>query len=195
MPLDKIALRVVNQLPSLVAYWDRTQRCAFANNVYLEWFGKTSDQMIGISMKDLLGPLYQRNLPYILGALRGERQQFERQIKLPSGEIRETIASYIPDIENGEVQGFSVVVTDVTLLRKREAALEKTIRERDEALERVRALEGVLPICSWCKSIRDESGTWHSIEAYVSEKTDAQLTHGMCPDCLAKFKESINDVI
>ena len=46
-----------------------------------------------------------------------------------------------------------------------------------------RALSGYLPICAHCKSIRDESGEWHRLEKYLSERTDAAFTHGICPTC------------
>jgi hypothetical protein len=45
-------------------------------------------------------------------------------------------------------------------------------------------LEGLLPICSFCKRIRDKDNEWHKIENYITERTDATFTHGVCPDCL-----------
>jgi DNA-binding response OmpR family regulator len=49
----------------------------------------------------------------------------------------------------------------------------------------VRTLRGILPTCAHCKKIRDERGTWHSIESYISQHSDAQFSHGICPDCIA----------
>lgn len=143
--------------------------------------------MIGMSMKDLLGPLYEKNLPFIRGALKGQRQLFERRIPLPQGGFRDSIATYIPDVVDGVVQGFWAHVADVTVLREREAALERAIKERDEAIIEARTLRGLLPICGNCKSIRDERGQWHSLEKYVSDRSDVSFSHGICPACLAKL--------
>src|SRR5512137_2598258 len=55
-----------------------------------------------------------------------------------------------------------------------------------EALERVKTLHGLLPICAWCKRIRDDHGYWSQVEAYIHEHTGADFTHGICPDCLQK---------
>ena len=55
-----------------------------------------------------------------------------------------------------------------------------------EALERVKTLHGLLPICAWCKKIRDDQGYWKQVEVYVQEHTGADFTHGICPDCLEK---------
>ena len=132
------ALHVVNQISAMVAYWDANQRCVFSNVAYQEWFGKSPDEMLGMSMQDLLGPLYEKNLPYIQGALAGNPQVFERQIPLPGGGIRDSMATYTPDIVDGVVRGFSVHVADVTRLRQREAALGQTIREVIQTLEKTK---------------------------------------------------------
>jgi GAF domain-containing protein len=55
-----------------------------------------------------------------------------------------------------------------------------------EALEKVKTLHGLLPICAWCKRIRDDQGYWSQVEAYVHEHTGADFTHGICPECLEK---------
>jgi len=180
----QLALRAVNQISAMVAYWDSEQRCLFSNEAYREWFGKNPAEMLGMCLQDLLGPLYALNLPYIQGALRGEPQQFERNIPLPQGGAKDSIATYTPDIEDGVVRGFWCHVADVTPLRMREAQLQRAISERDEALAEVRTLRGLLPICAACKNIRDGSGEWHGLEAYVSAHTEVSFTHSLCPSCL-----------
>lgn len=181
------ASRVVNHISAMVAYWDADERCVFSNDAYREWFGRSPEEMRGMTLKELLGPLYEKNLPFILGALQGKKQVFERQINLPGGDVRETIATYTPDVINGVVEGFSVHVADVTPLREREAALEKALQERDAALVEIKTLSGLLPICAGCKSIRDEKGAWHRLEEFVSQRTDASFSHGMCPACISRY--------
>ena len=55
-----------------------------------------------------------------------------------------------------------------------------------EVLDKVKTLHGLLPICAWCKRIRDDHGYWKQVEAYVHEHTGADFTHGICPECLEK---------
>ena len=55
-----------------------------------------------------------------------------------------------------------------------------------EALEKVKTLQDLLPICAWCKRIRDDKGYWSQVEAYFHAYTGANFTHGICPDCLKK---------
>jgi hypothetical protein len=71
-----------------------------------------------------------------------------------------------------------------TLLRDRDRA----VRELGRALGQIRTLESLLPVCAWCKRIRDESAgnEWKPIERYIAEHTDTQFSHGMCPDCFER---------
>ena len=55
-----------------------------------------------------------------------------------------------------------------------------------EALDHVKTLQGLLPICAWCKRIRDDEGYWSQVEAYFHKATGADFTHGICPECLQK---------
>ena len=61
--------------------------------------------------------------------------------------------------------------------------LQTTIEELTAAQANVRVLAGLLPICASCKKIRDDKGYWNQLEMYITEHTDATLTHGLCPDC------------
>jgi len=104
------AIRVVNHIPAMVAYWDRNERCVFSNDAYRTWFGWSPEEMQGMTLKELLGPLYELNAPYIRGVLAGEKQEFERRIPLPNGGFRDSLATYTPDVHDNVVRGFSVLV-------------------------------------------------------------------------------------
>ncbi|MBP7149377.1 MAG: response regulator [Acidobacteria bacterium] len=67
--------------------------------------------------------------------------------------------------------------------RKAEADRELLVGELQEALDRVRRLSGLLPICAACKRIRDDRGYWTEIERYIQERSDASFSHGICPEC------------
>ncbi|MGZ3899658.1 MAG: ATP-binding protein [Bacteroidia bacterium] len=122
--MNRHELMVTDHISAMLAYWDKNLICRFANSAYVEWFGKKKEDMVDkITIKELLGPLYEKNLPYILGALKGERQTFEREIPLPLGTTRHSLANYYPDIVDGEVRGFVVHVADVTPLKLLEAEL------------------------------------------------------------------------
>ena len=68
-------------------------------------------------------------------------------------------------------------------LNLKEKEQKKTIIELSEALAEIKTLHGILPICSFCKKIRDDKGAWDIMETYISEHTEAKFSHGVCPDC------------
>lgn len=61
------------------------------------------------------------------------------------------------------------------------------VKDLEEALARVRQLQGLLPICAWCKKVRRDENYWQSVESYVTEHTDARFSHGICPECKGKL--------
>lgn len=66
-------------------------------------------------------------------------------------------------------------------------ALADRVRELQEALGRVKVLQGLLPICSYCKKIRNDENYWQRVEDYISQHTDTQFSHGICPDCYERI--------
>ena len=65
-------------------------------------------------------------------------------------------------------------------------ALADRVQELQEALEQIRTLQGVLPICMYCKKIRDDQNYWQQVETYVSQHSQAEFSHGLCPECFEK---------
>jgi len=119
--------RLADQVPSMLAYWDKDLLCRFANRAYERWFGVDPDALIGKSIRQLLGPeLFALNEPHINAALAGEPQTFERLVPGADGVGRHSLAHYLPDIVDGEVRGFVVQVTEVTALKAAQAALKES---------------------------------------------------------------------
>ncbi len=80
-----------------------------------------------------------------------------------------------------------LVVHDITERKRAERQRENLVAELQEALSQVKTLSGLLPICASCKRIRDDQGDWQPIETYIRERSDAEFTHGLCPDCIRKL--------
>lgn len=70
--------------------------------------------------------------------------------------------------------------------------LHATNNNLQDALNEVRTLQGILPICSYCKKIRDEEGIWYQIEAYIDSHADVTFSHGACPDCYSRQMEELH---
>ncbi len=118
---------LIDIIPGMVGYWDADLRCGFANIAYREWFGKTPEQMRGIRIQDLMGEtLFKKNEPFMRAVLGGERLHFERTLTKADGSTGYTWAHYIPDVVDGRVRGFFVLVSDITELKQTQLQLEAT---------------------------------------------------------------------
>jgi two-component system, OmpR family, sensor kinase len=136
---------LVDRIPTMLAYWDRSLKCRFANRAYETWFGVKPDDLLGMSVQSLLGPkIFALNEPFMRKVLAGERQVFERIIPGPDGVERHSLAEYIPDLVDGEVQGFLVQVTNVTELKQTQAALHRESELRLQIEEHAARLQTLL---------------------------------------------------
>ena len=92
-----------------------------------------------------------------------------------------------PQIVNGKVSRLVGIFQDVTEIKESEKEREKLIDELQKALNEIKTLRGILPICSYCKKIRDDKGYWNQIEKYISDHSEAGFSHGICPECAKKM--------
>jgi diguanylate cyclase (GGDEF)-like protein/PAS domain S-box-containing protein len=130
---------VLNGIPAMVGYWDKDLRNCLSNDAYGEWFKVNPRKMYGLHLRDLLGEeLFAANYQYIANVLAGEPQIFDRTLVDVSGTTRYVQASYVPDASDGSVQGFFVLVTDIT-----ERVLSERRQQRD--MDRYRALARSVP--------------------------------------------------
>ena len=101
---------------------------------------------------------------------------------------------YFPVQSNDEIGELAWVCN--TMLQRRRSAdadRENSIQELREALDKVKKLSGLLPICASCKKIRDDKGYWNQIESYLKTHSEAEFSHGICPDCATKLYPGLCD--
>jgi len=117
----------------------------------------------------------------------GETIVFDVRVPQDTGDI--FFITSVKPVKNdkGEITSVVCISKNITERRIGEDLREKLIIELKEALAEIKTLSGMLPICSSCKKIRDDHGYWTQIEQYISEHSDAEFSHGICPDCVDKL--------
>ena len=150
---------ITDNVPAMVSYWDADLRCRFANAAYLVWFNKKPEEMLGISVRELLGDeLSRKSEPFLRAALRGQRQEFERSSTKVDGSTAYNLVTYIPDVVAGQVKGIYLFASDITALKETQISLG--IRSAD--LERAQAISR---LGSWHLDVRRDKLSW-SNESY-----------------------------
>jgi PAS domain S-box-containing protein len=95
----------------------------------------------------------------------------------------------------GKDSVFLVALRDVSERVKAEKERESLVKELQEAMEKIKTLKGIVPICAHCKKIRNDEGFWQQVEVYVHEHSEAEFSHGICPECIRELYPEIADSV
>lgn len=118
---------------------------------------------------------------------------FEFRIVRPDGGVRWIAAQRFPVLDaDGNVRRLVGISQDVTDRKEAELAREQVIGQLQQAMAELKTLRGLIPVCAWCRQVRDDAGFWRQFEVYLREQTDASVTHCICPSCLEKQLADLN---
>ncbi len=179
---------LMDAIPEAALLLDAECRIIAVNQVAGRRLGRKSTEMSGITMFDLLTPdlAASRTAHFRQAMETGEPVRFE---DTRAGLV---FSNHVTPIRSpsGAIEGVAVLGIDITRSRMAEAEqmklmndLQRANGELRNALANIKKLSGLLPICAWCKSVRDDSGYWARIEAYLGKHAQASLTHSICPHC------------
>lgn len=107
--------------------------------------------------------------------------EFQNTVSRRWHDIRDRAITWI----NGRMVRLEIA-TDITARKRAEQEREKLIDQLQEALNEIKTLQGILPVCSYCKKVRDDEGNWNKIEAYIQRRSEAKFSHGICPECASE---------
>lgn len=181
---------LLEAIPIPVFYKNRKGVYLGVNRSFETFFGKTQKDLVGKSVFDIspekIAQIYHAKDNELFES-RGT-QHYESNVHVTGNEIRDVIfdkSVYVDDM--GQVAGLIGTVLDITIQKQREQEREKLIEDLQNALTEIKTLEGIVPICSKCKKIRDDKGYWSKLESYIEQHSDASFSHSMCPECSDKL--------
>lgn len=173
-----------------VAIVGRDGHFQWVNPAFERLTGYARDEVVGQSPRLLKSGQHPRELYEALWktVLSGKVWQGQLVNRRKDGTLYDEEQTVTPVLDPaGEITHFIAIKLDVSARLAAEAERERLVVELKDALDNVRTLSGFIPICASCKKIRNDTGYWDAIESYISRHTDAQFTHGICPECVVRL--------
>jgi len=173
----------------LDAEGEKTGQIMAANRAACEMHGYSQEELLSMSIQDLNTPDTAKLAPSMISRiLAGETLKTELMHHRKDGTVfsLEVTAVLMEIVGHKYILGFD---RDITKRKTAEQEKEMLISHLKSAIEGIKQLRGLLPICAWCKKVRDDQGYWKQVEKYVEENTEASFTHGICPECMEKVKK------
>ncbi len=162
------------------------------NDAYCQLIGYSRDELLTMRISDVeTAERPEETAQHIQRIMETGGARFETCHRCKDGKIIDVEVSVnYAKIGSGRLYVF---LRNITERKRMEEEREKLIRELQDALANIKTLRGLLPICSYCKKIRDDKGYWNRIESYIQDHSGAEFTHGMCPECWKKHYPDLVD--
>ncbi len=169
--------------PTFSFYADGTYR--YVNKAFARGTGKPLDEIIGNTIWDVFEKdEADKRFAIVKKVFVEEKtEEIEVRVPLPSGDTYylTTVKPIFNDL--GTVETVICTSKNITKRKLAEIALKEKHEKLIKAMEEIKVLSGLLPICSSCKKIRDDKGYWNQIEAFIQEHSEAKFSHGICKEC------------
>jgi PAS domain S-box-containing protein len=184
-----IVIDTINSAIGGIIITDLNGAITFANQSFCKMFDNSNDNMIGMNAADLFSTKEVRTFSDVLAIVdigKDDTQEFVVKSKEGRSFVVEVSASNVTS-SSGELVGRMASFIDITKRKEIEADREKLINKLQDALNKIKTLRGIIPICASCKKIRDDKGYWNQIEIYIRDHSEADFSHGICPECAEKL--------
>lgn len=173
-----------------IAIVARDGKIQWVNPAFTRLTGYASDEVVGKNPRLLKSGRHDEAFYRALWGTVASGKVWEGQMvnRRKDGTLydEEQTITPVPDA-SGKITHFVAIKLDVSARLAAERERERLLGELQAALANVRTLSGFIPICAACKKIRNDTGYWDAIEAYISRHTDAQFSHGICPECIVRL--------
>jgi PAS domain S-box-containing protein len=173
--------------PTFSFYADGTYR--YVNKAFARGTGKPLGEIIGNTIWDVFEKdEADKRFAIVKKVFAEERtEEIEVRVPLPSGDTYylTTVKPIFNDL--GTVETVICTSKNITKRKLAEIALKEKHEKLIKAMEEIKVLSGLLPICSSCKKIRDDKGYWNQIEAFIQEHSEAKFSHSICKECVKKL--------
>lgn len=187
MPFDPhqdLFRQIIDFLVEPVFVKDDEHRIIHANDAFYDLFGLSESDALGSTLAEAVPAGERDHFLRVDRAVLDTGVEDVREEHLTVGGVSHTIVTSKRRYVDGNGRRYLIgSIHDITDLKNAQRRLEAEKASLEEALEEIRTLRGILPICSYCRKIRDDTGAWSQMEEYVSRHSEASFSHGICERC------------
>ena len=165
-------------------------RIVDANEAACRFYGYAKLEIIGMKIMEINTLSPAQIFEEMENAKLLRRKHFNFRHKISTGEIKD-VDVYSGPIEIAGRQLLYSIIHDISERKRFERERDLLIDKLEQARSENTALKGILPICASCKKIRDNQGHWHPVEVYIERHSEADFSHGICPECMEDFRREV----
>ncbi len=186
---------LMSNIEAIIYFKDLNGKFTMVNQKFLDMFDFGHSDIVGSTfygaLTERIAAKHRHNDQQII---KSNKVMVFEETAMQSDGLHYFISVKFPVLnENNNIIGTGGISTDITDRKQLETDLLESNKELTKALDQVKLLSGFLPICASCKNIRDDKGYWTQIESYIRDHSEAEFSHGNCPECSKKLYPDLHD--
>lgn len=176
---------LIDQSRDAIVILDQDAKVYEANQRFAEMLGYTMEEVQHLHVWDWDAHFKTDQLLDLAKSVNEKGHHFETQHRRKDGTLIDVELSNNGAVYRGKKLIFCIC-RDVSERNRMDSERKKLIQKLEASLSEIRTLRGILPLCAFCKKIRDDKGYWEQVDVYISKHTEADISHSICPECFKK---------
>lgn len=185
---EEIAWRrlLIEESRDAIVVLDQDAKVYEANHRFADMLGYSKEEVYRLHVWDWDAHLKKEEILELARTVNDIGHHFETQHRRKDGRIIDVELSNNGAVYRGKKLIFCIC-RDISDRKKAEKERETLIKRLRESLAEIKSLRGILPICSFCKKVRDDQGYWEQVDIYINKHSEADISHSICPECMKKY--------
>jgi PAS domain S-box-containing protein len=181
---------LIEESRDAIVVLDQNGKVFEANNRFADMLGYSKEEVNQLHVWDWEAISDRKHILEMIKIVDDARDHFETQHRRKDGRLIDVELGNNGAVYRGKKLVFCIC-RDISDRKKAEKEREELIKKLRESLAEIKTLRGILPLCSFCKKVRDDKGYWERVDIYIHKHSEADISHSICPEC---FKKQYPDV-
>jgi PAS domain S-box-containing protein len=177
---------LIEESRDAIVVLDQNAKVYEANNRFAEMLGYSREEVCHLHAWDWDALLSKEQILELAKTVDDAGHHFETRHRRKDGGIIDVELSNNGAVYRGQ-KLILCICRDISDRKRTEKEREELVKRLQDSLAEIKTLRGILPLCSFCKKVRDDEGYWEQVDIYIKKHSDVDISHGICPECLLKY--------